>query len=69
MEPFDFAVGLWPVGAGPFVFDVELGAGITPGVGAVGRAVVGQDPFDGDATSGEPRHGTLEDPDRCDGFS
>ncbi len=68
MESFDFAVGLGPVGAGPLRGDVEFGAGVTPGVGAVGGSVVGEDPFDGDAMIGEPGDGSLEHTDRGGGF-
>lgn len=54
VEAFDLAVGLRPVGAGAFGVDAELGAGVAPGEGPVGRAVVGEDTFDGDAAGGEP---------------
>src|SRR5688572_28437243 len=56
MEAFDLAVGLRPVGPGALGLDTQLGAGVAPGVGAVGRAVVGQHPLHGDAAGGEPGH-------------
>lgn len=56
MEAFDFPVRLRPVGAGLFDLDAQFGAGITPKMRFVGRAVVGEDPFDGDAAGGEPGH-------------
>jgi hypothetical protein len=57
----DLAVGLWPVGAGALLGDAELGTRAPPGVGHVGRAVVGKDSFDGDPVVAEPRRGALED--------
>jgi hypothetical protein len=65
-EAFDLAVGLRPVGAGALVRDAQRGAGIAPGVGLVGRAVVGQDAFDGDPAFGEPGDRALEDGDGGD---
>ena len=32
VEAFDFPVGLWPVGPGPFVGDPRLGEGVAPPV-------------------------------------
>ena len=66
MEPLDLPVGLWAVGAGPLVSDVEHGAGVSPGVGTIGRSVVGEDPFDGDAVVSEPCDGAFEHADRGD---
>lgn len=54
MEAFDFAVGLGPVWPGPLVVNVEFSAGVTPGVGTVGAAVVGEQPRDRDPAIGEP---------------
>lgn len=68
MEAFDLAVGLGPVGAGLSWGDAELFAGIAPGVGFLGRAVVGEDPLDPDAAGLEPGHCPAENPDRGDGF-
>ena len=64
MESFDFAVGLWPVGAGLLRRDPEVCAGIAPRVQLVGGAVVREDTFDGDAAVGEPGHCSTEDTDR-----
>ncbi|VXC53820.1 conserved hypothetical protein [Aeromicrobium sp. 9AM] len=64
MESLDFPVGLGSVGPGSFVGDAELGAGVSPGVGAVAASVVGQDAFDGDAMVGEPFDGAMEHSDR-----
>lgn len=64
MEALDLPVGLRPVGAGLLGLDAVLGAGVTPKVRRVGRPVVGEDPLDGDAAFGEPRHGPLQDTDR-----
>jgi len=68
VESFDFAVGLWPIRAGALRGDVQFGAGVAPGVGHVGRPVVRQDSFDGDATLSEPRHRAAQDTDCGDGF-
>ena len=68
MESFDLAVGLGAPGAGLLHRDVEVGAAVAPEVGLVGRAVVGQDPLDGDAAVGEPGDGSLEDSGRGDGL-
>ena len=48
MEAFDLAVGLRPIRSSALVLDAELVTGIPPQVRAVGAAVVGQDPLDGD---------------------
>ncbi len=64
MEPFDLAVGLWPVGAGSLVSDTELSACRSPSVGLIGRAVVGEYALNGDAVIGEPRHCASQDADR-----
>ena len=69
VEAFDLAVGLGSVGPGPFVGDAEVGAGVAPGVGAVGGAVVGQHAFDGDAVFGEPGDGAVQDADAVAAFS
>lgn len=61
MEPFDLPVGLGPVGQGEARFDVERGAGLAPGVGTVGRSVVGQDSLHGDTVFGEPGHRAVLD--------
>lgn len=45
VESFDLAAGLRPVGAGPFRRDAQLQAGVSPGVGAIGGAVVGENSF------------------------
>jgi hypothetical protein len=68
VEAFDFPVGLRASGPGELRFDAEVVADVTPGVGAVGGAVVGQDALDGDAVSSEPGHGSLQDADRGFGF-
>lgn len=61
MEPLNFAVGLWPIGAGFLGLDVQFPAGIPPEVGFVGGSVVGEDPFNGDSEDGEPGHGPFQD--------
>ena len=68
MEALDLAVGLGPVGPGPFGLDAELSAGVAPGVGAVAAAVVGEHPFDGDSVLGEPGNGASQDCDRGRGL-
>lgn len=68
MEPFDFSVGLGPVGAGSFRGDVQLGAGGFPGLGDVGGSVVREHPCGDDPLPGEPGHGPLENGDGSDGF-
>ena len=55
------------VGLGADVSDAQFGAALRPGVAAVVAAVVGQDPFDGDATFGEPGHSPVEERDEDDG--
>jgi len=45
--------------------DVRLGASISPGMGFVGRAVIGENPFDGDAAGSEPRDCPAQHSDRC----
>src|SRR5690606_24870399 len=64
VEALDLAVGLRSVGAGLLRPDAELGAGVPPGVGLVGRSVVRQDALDGDAAVGEPGHRPAQDADR-----
>ena len=44
MEPLNLPVRLRPVGPSPLGLDPELGTGITPGMRAVGRAVVREQP-------------------------
>ena len=68
MKSFDLPVGLWPVGAGPFVLDVQFGAGVTPGMGAVAGAVVRQHPFDDDTSISEPGNCAVQGADRGDGL-
>ena len=63
VEPFDFAVGLGPVGAGAFVGDAGLVEDGPPEAGSVAGAVVGEDSFDADAVLGEERVGSM--PERC----
>ena len=67
MEAFDFAVGLRPVGAG--FLDLRAGAfaGFVPGAAAVAAAVVGDDPFAGDAEFAEPGVGAR--PELCGCFA
>lgn len=62
MEPFDFAVGLGPVGAGAFVGHVGVGEGLGPQPRPVTGEVVGQAALDGDALVGEPAVGTPPEP-------
>jgi len=63
METFDLAVGLRPVGPGPFRCDAKVCAGIAPGEGSVAAAVVGQDAFNAHAALGEPGDGVVQDVD------
>ena len=49
VEAFDLAVGLRPVGPYAFVGDAGRCEGLGEQLGLVAGAVVGQDPFDGDA--------------------
>jgi hypothetical protein len=58
-----FAVGLGSVGAGVEVADLEGAVGGGVDRGAVGAAVVGQDPLNGDAVAGVERDGTSEKAD------
>jgi hypothetical protein len=62
------AVGPGAGRAAPLVGDAEVGAGVAPGVGPVGRAVVRQHPLDGDTALGEPGHGSVQDADRGRGL-
>jgi hypothetical protein len=55
------------VGLGADLSDAQFGAALRPGVAAVVAAVVGQDPFGGDATFGEPGHSSVEERDEVDG--
>src|ERR1039458_9895701 len=62
-EAFGFAVGLGSVGAGAEVADPEGAAGGSVDRGAVGAAVIGQDPLDGDAVAGVEGDSTSEKAD------
>jgi hypothetical protein len=61
VEAFDLPVRLRAVGPGPLVHDAELDAGIAPGMGLVGRPVVGLDPFDDHPAGGENNLTTMLD--------
>src|SRR5690242_14870422 len=50
VEPLDLAVGLRPIGPRPLVRDLVAEGGGEQ-LGAVGRAIVGEHPLDGDAAS------------------
>jgi hypothetical protein len=63
VEAFDLAVGLGSVGPGSLGLDVEVGAGVPPGVRLVGRSVVGEHAFDGDTAVGEPGDSPLQHTD------
>ena len=67
-EAFGFAVGLGPVGAGAEVADAEGAAGDGVDRGAVGGAVVGDQPLDGDAVAGVVRDRAAQEPDRGGGL-
>lgn len=54
VEALDLAVGLRAVGAGVLGLDAQLLAGGLPGLGAVGRTVVGQDSLHLDSSGAEP---------------
>jgi hypothetical protein len=62
-ERFGLAVGLWPSWSGVAAFDREVGAGVTPGEGAVAVAVVAEDPLDRDPALGVPGDGAAEERD------
>ena len=55
------------VGRGPGVFDPELDTAVPPDVAAVAGPVVGQDPFDTDASLGEPGDGPVQERDAVGG--
>src|ERR1700722_5811057 len=61
VEPFDFAVGLGPVGAGALVGDAQVRAGSGPVAGAVAATVVGEDALDGDPGGGVPGGGAGQE--------
>jgi len=67
-EAFGFSVGLRAPRAGAEVSDSECAAGDGVDGRAVGRAVVGQDAFDGDAVAGIERQGAAQEPDRGAGL-
>lgn len=48
--------------------DPERRASVSPGIGPVGGALVGEDALDRDAVVGEPGGCAFEDSDRGDGF-
>ena len=54
VEALDLAVGLGAVGAGVPGLDAQLLTGGLPGLGAVGRTVVGQDSLHLDSSGAEP---------------
>ena len=58
-EAFSLAVGLWRVGLGPEVLDVEIAAGFGEGPGAIAGAVVGHDAGDADAEGVEVGDGAT----------
>src|SRR5450755_201350 len=61
-EAFGFAVGLGSVGLGAQMADPESATSDRVQRGAVGAAVVGEQPLDGDAVAGIERDGTPEKP-------
>jgi hypothetical protein len=63
-ESLDLAVGLWPVGPGPFGFQPQHRAGLAPLPGAVSTAVIGEHPAAGNALAVEPRHSPKEETHR-----
>src|SRR4249919_2739686 len=63
-EALCFAVGLWPVGAGTEMTDAEPPARESVDGGAVGGAVVGDEPFDGDPVAAVKGDGAAEESDR-----
>ena len=60
-EALGLAVGLGPVGAGAEVADAERAAGDRVDGRAVGRAVVGDQPLDGDAVAAVERDGAAQE--------
>src|SRR5699024_10604986 len=64
VEALELAVGLGPVGTSSLVLDTQVSTCISPSPGAVARAIVGENPLDHDASVGEPRCSSAQDPDR-----
>jgi len=62
-EAFGLAVGLGPVGSCEVLFDAQLPASGSEGLGSVGGAVIGEDGFDADAVFGEEQDGLAESGD------
>src|SRR4051794_6798053 len=67
-EALGFAVGLRPVGPGAQVADAEGAARDGVDGGAVGRAVVGDQPLDGDAVAAVERDRAAQEADRGRGL-
>ncbi len=63
IEPFDLAVGLRPVGAGPFVDDAGTECS-SEFLGAIAGSVIGQDACDGDPMVGEEGPSAGPEPGR-----
>jgi hypothetical protein len=59
---FDLPVRLRPVGPRLLRRDAQLGAAVTPAVGAIGASVVRQNPLNDDTAGSEPGHGPLQHP-------
>lgn len=68
MEAFDLAVRLWPVGVRAFAPDPERRVSVSPGVGLVCGAAVGEHTFDGDTAAREPGDSAFENADGGDSF-
>src|SRR5699024_7613471 len=64
VEALELAVGLGPVGTSSLGPDAQVSTCISPRVGAVARAIVGENPLHHDASLGEPRCSSAQDPDR-----
>src|SRR5919202_750061 len=62
-EALSLAVGLGPVGTGPKVADAHCAAGDRVDRRAVGRAVVGDQPLDGDAVTREESDRAVHEAD------
>lgn len=60
MKPLTLIYGLRPIRVIALVLDLQLNPGVSPQLGALGTAVVGQDPLNGHSAGVEP----LDFPDR-----
>ena len=68
MEPFDLAVGLWPVRPSELRGDSSVGERAAPESRSVARSVVGDDAFDGYSELVVERVRPDSEPDSGDGL-